>query len=321
MLKPMLMTPAWRHGAMTPWGGEKLSHLYNKKSPGPQAGECLELSAIPGHESRDEDGRTLTQLIEEHGSALLGRKIKEPFPLLLKLIDAKEQLSVQVHPDDDYAREHHSKLGKNEAWVILHAEPGAQLIIGLKDGVTEDDLRQAAKKGRAVEALMRKVSVQPGEVYYIPAGTVHAIGAGLVLYEIQQSSDVTYRLYDWGRVDKDGKGRELHLADSLNVVDLNSRPTPAEAGLVLSDERGRMERMLDTPYFQLDRLSDCKDLRIQSSPSNFSVITAFSPMWIAWEDGELKLQAGQTALLPADGYELSLTGDSALLASPHVLES
>ena len=316
----MLMTPAWRHGAMTPWGGEKLSRLYNKKTPGEQAGEGLELSAIPGLESRNPQGQTLTQLIDQYGSDLLGRKIKEPFPLLLKLIDAKGQLSVQVHPGDDYARVHHGKLGKNEAWVILEAEPGAQLIAGLKEGVTKEELREASLKGQEIESLMRYVDVQPGEIYYIPAGTVHAIDAGLVLYEIQQSSDVTYRLYDWGRVDKDGKGRELHLDHSLEVVDVNSRPTPAVPGMVMTDERGTMERMLDTPYFLLDRLRDCKDLRIQSTPAHFSVITAFSPMWIAWEDGELKLQTGQTALLPANGYELSLTGDSALLASPVELE-
>ncbi|NLE70315.1 MAG: class I mannose-6-phosphate isomerase [Clostridiales bacterium] len=318
MLKPIVMTPAWRHGAMTPWGGEKLKDLYQKDSPGERAGECLEMSAIPGLESRDEQGRTLNELIAQHGSALIGRKVSLPFPLLLKLIDAKDQLSVQVHPGDEYAHEHHGKLGKNEAWVILHAEPGAQLTVGLLEGISKPGLEAASLAGPDVEGLLRRVYVQPGDVFYIPAGTVHAIGGGLVLYEIQQSSDVTYRLYDWGRVDKEGKGRELHLDHSLAVVDLEGRPLPALPSLIEDDETGKWERMLDTPYFQLDRLTDCRQLRLQPDPDRFSVLTAFSPMTLAYEGGDVGLQPGQTALLPADGYPLQVTGASALVARPAI---
>lgn len=318
MLKPIIMTPAWRHGAMTPWGGEQLKDLYHKDSPGEKAGECLELSAIPGLESTDEQGNTLSQLIEQHGSALLGTQVSLPFPLLLKLIDAREQLSVQVHPGDEYAKEHHGKLGKNEAWVILHAEPGAQLTVGLMEGISKPGLKAASLAGPDVEGLLRRVYVQPGDVFYIPAGTVHAIGGGLVLYEIQQSSDVTYRLYDWGRVDKEGKGRELHLDHSLAVVDLDGRPLPALPSLMQDDETGKWERMLDTPYFQLDRLSGCAGLMLDPDPARFSVLTAFSPMTLAFENGEVQLQPGQTALLPADGYPLKVTGESALVARPAI---
>lgn len=317
-IAPILMTPAYRHGSMTPWGGNSLQPLYGKAVPGPNTGESLELSIIPGLESRDEQGRTLPELIDLHGHKLIGSKVGTPFPLLLKIIDAREQLSVQVHPDDAYSAKHHAKLGKNEAWVILHAEPGAELIVGLKEGVTREQLWAASLEGRAVEALMNRVQVQPGEVYYIPAGTVHAIGGGLVLYEIQQSSDVTYRLYDWGRVDKNGKGRELHLEHSIAVTDTESRPLPAMADPLQKDKSGTAERMLDTPYFQLDRLSNCHGLVLSPDKERFSVITAVEPLKLTWANGVMDVKAGQTVLLPADGYTLTLNGASALLAMPAI---
>ena len=147
---------------------------------------------------------------------------------------------------------------------------------------------------------------------------MHAIRAGTVLLEVQQGSDITYRLYDWGRVDKEGKGRELHLDHSLAVVDLDGRPLPALPSLMQDDETGKWERMLDTPYFQLDRLSGCAGLMLDPDPARFSVLTAFSPMTLAFENGEVQLQPGQTALLPADGYPLKVTGESARVARPAI---
>jgi mannose-6-phosphate isomerase len=303
---------------MTPWGGEKLRLLYSKDSPGPHAGESLELSAIPGLESRAEDGRTLSQLIVQYGQALTGTKVGNPFPLLVKLIDAKEQLSVQVHPDDDYAQAYHGKPGKNEAWVILDCEPDARLIIGLKGGINHEQLLKALEKNGEIESCLRTVKVSPGEVYSIPAGTIHAIGKGLVLYEIQQSSDVTYRLYDWGRLDKNGKGRELHPKQSLDVVKYHASPLPALPKPIKSSSSGVLERLLDTPFFLLDRLRETKGFVTEPDLERFRVLTAVKPMTIHWDSGELPLSAGQTALLPADGFSLSLSGESALLAAPDI---
>ncbi len=311
------MTPAFRHGSMTPWGGNKLSNTWGKGCP-EQTGESLELSAIPGLESQDGDGNTLSALIKKHGEALLGTRVPSPFPLLLKLIDAKEQLSVQVHPGDAYAKKKHNKLGKNEAWVILSCEPNAQLIAGLQDGVSLNDLEEAMKAGSEVEGLLRHVDVSPGEVYYIPEGTVHAIGAGLVLYEIQQSSDLTYRLYDWGRVDQNGQGRELHMEDSLAVVNLNKRPEPEKGELVEAGEMGQRRKLLDNAYFRLDRLEHCQGLTLKPDNERFSVITAISDMKLTWDYGQLMMKAGQTAMLPADGYTLYLDGEHALWATPAI---
>ncbi|MGI6726153.1 MAG: type I phosphomannose isomerase catalytic subunit [Christensenellales bacterium] len=316
MLQPIVLIPAWRHGEMTPWGGETLKTLFGKDIPGPRTGESLELSAIPGLESRDAQGRTLTELIALHGQALTGTRVGSPFPLLLKLIDARERLSVQVHPGDAYAQQHHSKPGKNEGWVVLQAAPGAQLIMGLRGGTTREVLRAASRKGREMESLLRSIEVHPGDVFYIPEGTVHAIGAGLVLYEIQQSSDITYRLYDWERVDKYGHGRQLHLEDSLAVINPAAQPLPEQASVISQETNGLHERLLDTSYFRLDRLSDCEGFTWISEPARCSVLTALSPVALAWEGHSLQLSTGQSALLPAQGYPLRLSGKSALLASP-----
>ncbi len=317
-IKPILMHPAWRQGDLTPWGGERLRALYGKTPPGDRAGESLELSAIPGLESRDEAGKTLTELISQLGSRLTGSGVGAPFPLLIKLIDAKERLSVQVHPDDAYAKERHGKLGKNEAWHILDARPGARLVLGLREGTGAKQLEAAALRGAATEGLLREVAVRAGETYYIPAGTVHAIGGGITLYEIQQSSDVTYRLYDWGRVDARGQGRELHLQDSLAVAKPDSRPDAARPVTLSKDATGARERLLDTPYFQLDKLGGCDGLRLAPDLERFSALTALAPMRLRWPGGEMHLKGAQTALLPAYGYPLEVYGEAALLASPAV---
>ncbi len=317
-LPPFLLQPAWRYGEQTPWGGSRLKELFHKDPPGPCAGESLELSAIPGLQSRDSRGRALGELMEEHGQSLTGTAVKGTFPLLLKLLDAREKLSVQVHPDDEAAGSRHGKLGKSEAWVILACGPGAELICGVRESVTLGQLREASLSGAAVESLLRHVPVSPGETYYIPPGTVHAIGAGIVLYEIQQSSDVTYRLYDWGRVDREGKRRELHLEESLAVIDLASRPEPARPFILPVMGNGRRERLLANPYFGLERLQCCQGLVLQPDRARFGVLTAISSCTLLWDGGVQKLEKGSTALLPADGYPLSFTGQEALMAFPSV---
>ncbi len=194
-LLPIAMTPAFRYGAMTPWGGAGLARL-GKAIPDPCTGESLEVCVLPGLESRDAQGHTLPELLARYGEAMRGTKVGETFPLLLKLISADNMLSVQVHPDDAYAAANEGgKLGKTEAWVILSAEPGAQIVYGIHEGVTREALAAACQSGgEAVRACLNCVEVKPGDVYFIPAGMVHALGGGITLMEIQQSSDVTYRL-------------------------------------------------------------------------------------------------------------------------------
>ena len=164
---PLRMYPAYRHGDMTPWGGDALRTVYGRDIPDDRTGEALEISAIPQLESRTVTGETLPLLLERDGARLSGDYAGEAFPLLLKLLAARDSLSVQVHPDDAYAREHEGKLGKTEAWVILKAEEGASILYGLKEGVTLEALRAALEGGGDVERLIRRVPVKPGDVYYL----------------------------------------------------------------------------------------------------------------------------------------------------------
>lgn len=318
-LSPILMRPAYRHGADTPWGGARLRELYQKDIPDGRTGESLEVSTIPGLNSLDADGTPLSRLAERYGKVLLGTEVKGDFPLLLKLLDAKDALSVQVHPADAYAKQTEGKLGKSEAWIILHADPGAELVYGIKEGVTTEQLRDASEHGQAVEELLRRVPVKKGDVFYIPAGTVHAIGAGIVLYEIQQSSDITYRFYDWERRDQHGNKRQLHLRQALDVVDLDTRLDPVEPRRLPLEGEGRVELLLDTPFFETLRYVGCREIPLGNDPRRFAMLTALSPATLHWGDDKvLNVPAGQTVFLPAQGYDLLLTCDECLVSKPAV---
>ncbi len=317
-LPPIKMTPAYRFGAATPWGGDGLARVFGKSIPDARTGEALEVSAIPGLESRDASGTPLPMLIVRHGAALTGTAVCGAFPLLLKLLDARDTLSVQVHPNDDYAARVEQKLGKTEAWVILRAELDARLIYGVQPGTTRAQLREASMQGAAVEKCLRSVAVRAGETYFIPSGMVHAIGKGILLYEIQQSSDVTYRFYDWERRGRDGRKRALHLDKALDVTDVGLCPNAVQAVMMQDDSAGCRERLLDTPYFGLERLKRCRSMAFWPDTRRFSILTALSDGDITWQSGAMRLKAGETALLPADGFTLSLTGPEYLLAYPTV---
>lgn len=317
-VRPIVMTPFYRHGQDTPWGGEELRAVFGKDIPDSRTGESLEASAIPGLESADEQGVPLSALIAKYGDLLLGTQVRGDFPLLLKMIDARDKLSVQVHPDDAYAARHEGKMGKTEAWVILRAAPGAQIVYGVRAGVTRAQLRVASLRGEGVEALLRFVPARAGDVFHIPAGMVHAIGAGILLYEVQQSSDVTYRFYDWNRTDAQGSRRALHIDKAVDVTDVSlqadvARPTPVPA------EGCACERLLDGRYFSLRRLTACQNAPLALDSSAFALLTALADGAVDCPDGaRVALRKGQTALLPAACGCLSLRGEQFLLAAPGV---
>lgn len=311
-LAPIKMLPAYRYGKATPWGGDALEGLFGRQLPDKRTGESLEISALSGLSSQDEEGNTLPELIQKHGENLVGRYADQPFPLLLKLISARDLLSVQVHPDDAYAKEHENKLGKTEAWIIVDCEKGAELVFGVKEGTSMDELEKASLKGAAIEKLLERVKIKPGDAFMINAGTLHAIGAGIVLYEIQQSSDVTYRFYDWQRTDKDGNKRPLHLKKALDVVDLDVRPstypkkaiTPARTLLV------------ECPYFATESLRGCDKEALPSFAGSFGMLTALSPAILYYSGEAMELEAGQTVFLASNGYDLTVTGEKLLLSYP-----
>ena len=313
-LLPIKMTPAFRSGSLTPWGGEKLRTEYGKEIPEVPTGESLEISCIPGLESRDGEGRTLPDLIREFGEKLIGSCITSGFPLLLKLLDANDRLSVQVHPDDAYAwKNENGKLGKTEAWLILSAEKGSEIVYGIVPGVSREYLQAASEGGQTVGPLLRRVSVRAGDVFYIPAGCVHAIGKGITLYEIQQSSDITYRFYDWDRTDAQGNKRELHLQQALDVTDIFFEGEPRHW-----DARPGVTRMLTEKFFTLDLIgveeagTDLPPLR------NFGLLTVLDGTpELCWEGGSAALQKGESLLLPCSSPALRLKGNGkAALSMP-----
>lgn len=312
---PVRMHPAFRGGKLTPWGGEKLRSMYGKDIAQVPTGESLEISCIPGLESRDDEGRKLTDLIAEHGESWVGKYAGKPFPLLLKIIDAKEPLSVQVHPGNAYASEHEGgKLGKTEAWLILDCPEGAELVYGIRPGTDLETLKRASEAGSAVAPLLRRVKVRPGDVCNIPAGTVHAIGAGILLYEIQQSSDVTYRFYDWDRVDASGKRRELHIGKALDVTNLDFAPDPKHW-----EEAPGVTRMLEEPYFSLDLIRTQGEQRTAlPAIQDFGFLTALDGgLTLAWKDGEIQMKKEESFFLPCESPDLWISGSGrAALSMP-----
>jgi len=303
-LLPLKMRPHYRCAPELPWGGNKLKTIFHKDIPSDRTGESLEISAIPGKVSRAENGEGLDELLTAYGEKLQGTQVKGPFPLLLKLLDAKDVLSVQVHPSDAYAAVHEGgKLGKTESWVILQADPCAELVYGLVPDVTRDELEKAALAGATVEKYLRRVKVKEGDVCFIPAGCIHAIGGGIVLYEIQQSSDVTYRFYDWDRMDANRQKRDLQIRQAIDVADLSFRldPMPRVPGT-------GVQPLLSNDIFELSRLNVSGELQIEPDPQRFAFLTALDSLLLSWEGDAMELTKGDSVLLPALRPTLNLQG-------------
>ena len=311
---PIRMVPSFRDGGLTPWGGSRLRERFGKETKKEITGESLEVSCIPGLESRDTLGRTLPELIGELGEKLVGNYADQPFPLLLKLIDVREKLSVQVHPNDTYAAaRENGKLGKTEAWLVLDTPPeGGELIYGVRPGTSLQGMREASEAGSAVEKLLNRVKVTPGDVCYIPAGCVHAVGEGILLYEIQQSSDLTYRFYDWGRTDENGNRRELHLDKALDVADLGCSPVPLRV-----EKSFGVKRVLTEQYFTLD-LIRTDTMEMLPPVHEFGILTVTEgEMELRFAGGSIRMKAGETCLLPNKSPQLAVVGHgAAALAMP-----
>lgn len=229
-LYPLKFTPILKEKI---WGGNALNNIFSKSASGNKLGESWELSGYRGDESVVSNGilvgKTLSELIETYKGELVGYEIYEKyglsFPLLFKLIDANDNLSIQVHPNDETALQRHDSFGKTEMWYVVDAEPDASLIIGFKNEYSKDEYLAALKAGN-IESLLQSMSVAKGDVFFIPAGLVHAIGKGVVIAEIQQSSDITYRIYDYNRKDEFGNDRELHTNEALEVIDFSEAKEP-----------------------------------------------------------------------------------------------
>ncbi|MFO7575820.1 MAG: type I phosphomannose isomerase catalytic subunit [Bacteroidales bacterium] len=287
------------------WGGTALQKSYGKTVPeGVTIGESWEISGLEGDESLVANGflagNTLNELVEVYMSDLTGESVYEKFgdefPLLIKLIDAAEYLSVQVHPDDKMAASMHHAYGKTEMWHILEAAPGAKIFCGFRDGIDKEAYLEAVSKGVLPEILNAETAVA-GDTFLIPAGMVHAIGPGIVLAEIQQPSDVTYRIFDWNRTGSAGEKRELHteLASEALIFD-------SGGGRIQNPETGinKSCRLVSGNYFTTNILkfdsSVRKDYNLLDS---FVILICTEGKYeLNWEKGTELIEAGQTILIP-----------------------
>ena len=309
---PLIMDPSFRCGQSTPWGGRALKEKYGKKAPEEVTGESLEISALPGQESRIANGRyrgkSLREVFSIWGDWLTGKREKD-FPLMLKLLDAQQCLSVQVHPDDEYAMSHEGKRGKSEAWYILDAAPGARLVYGID--THGEKLEDIVREGRLEECL-HWVSVKPGDVFYIPSGTIHALGPGIQCYEIQQSSDVTYRFWDWDRVGKDGKPRELHTRQAVSVSKADSLPGSGTAEKAAC-AGATVTRLVSDPHFRLEAVDLDGTWALPAGRMQF--LTTTVPCTLRWGTRSRVLAAYQSVLVPAKMDSVRITGHGRILVS------
>ena len=299
----------------TLWGGEKIIPFKHLDSTQLQVGESWEISGVAGNETIVSEGeyagKTLRDLFPLWGKCLTGLEVND-FPLLLKLLDTRQPLSVQVHPDDAYALSHEGKPGKSEAWYILDAAPGAQLVYGID--THGESLRSVLDEGKLESSLCR-TEVHAGDVFYIPAGTVHALGSGIRCYEIQQASDLTYRLWDWGRIGKDGKPRQLHIEQAVAVSNVNSVPVRTEETEDLPG--GRRTLLVRDPHFLLYAYDLDGRLTLPTGKMQFLTATA-KGCTLCWENHQETLLPWQTAVLPAALPEIAVEGSGRILISATV---
>jgi mannose-6-phosphate isomerase len=306
---PLVLTP--RLDAKL-WGGRRLEAFGLALPPGEAIGEAVVSAPEAAIDGGPLAGRRLGEVVAERPEAALGlRGLRATggrplFPLLVKLIDANDDLSIQVHPDDEAAAAFDS-LGKTEAWYVLAARPGGALFLGLRPGVGLNELAAASRAGTGAGHLMRRVPAVPQTTVLMPAGTVHALGAGVVVYEVQQPSAITYRLDDWGRVDASGRPRELHVEAALAVADPSRWPEPI-APVAIPSAVGRRQLLVACPYFALERIAlvagEAAPLVAAESPQTVTVLHGGAV--VAADGREAALAAGQTAALLASAREASI---------------
>ncbi len=288
----------------TLWGGQHLREFGKRDLPAAPIGEVWETADQTLIANGPLAGCTLADAMREWGVALLGeRSANSPrFPLLVKLIDANQQLSVQVHPNDAHAAELEGEpWGKTEAWHILRAAPDAQIVLGTKDCTDHETLRTQIAAG-TMEQRLNHLSVSAGDTVYIPAGRIHALGKGIVAYEVQQQSDVTYRLYDWNRRDAQGNPRQLHVDKGLQVAALDDQPCAIEAPIIAEYDSHSNAALVASPYFLMEKLQASSGGQIarQAASQTFSIYTIIAGGGqLRWGEQSAPLALGDTIIVPA----------------------
>ncbi|MBQ3740135.1 MAG: class I mannose-6-phosphate isomerase [Bacteroidales bacterium] len=296
------------------WGGTRLkTMLYKEISPANCCGESWEVSGLVGDESMITNGflaeNNLNELLEIYMTELVGEKNYEKyglgFPLLIKFIDAQDNLSVQVHPNDELAQRKYGQSGKTEMWHVIASEPGSGLYVGFNKTVSKAQFEEAIANG-TVEEVLQFYPVQPGDTFMIPAGTVHAIGKGVLLAEIQQPSDITFRVFDWNRVDAEGNSRELHVQEALEAIDFDHQTDNFKVECQL--QLNKTVRLVRSQYFNTSLLEFDQPLN-----KSFVEIDSFviyicldGQILLAYGDERERLETGEVVLIPAEMEEVQL---------------
>ncbi len=317
MLYPLKFKPLYKERI---WGGQRLASAMGKKVPeGVKIGESWEISGVEGDVSVVANGclkgNDLQELIEVYMGDLVGEKIYDryglEFPVLIKLIDAEDVLSIQVHPDDRLAEERHHSYGKTEMWYVIAAEPGASLYVGFNRQVTRQEYLDAVAAG-TLPSLLNKVEVKAGDAYFIPAGTVHAIGKGLLIAEIQQTSDITYRVDDWGRVGADGKPRELHTELAVDAIDFGA---PQNYDVTSAPVLNTPVQIKECPYFTTNviQIHGMVERDFTRLDSFVIYICLGGELQVRGAEGSTSLVRGETTLVPAEEEEIVLEGQGTVL--------
>lgn len=307
------------------WGGERIPPFKNMQSPTERIGESWEISCVPGSESIVEggkdEGKTLSQIITDNGSALLGttnyKQYGTMFPLLIKFIDARLDLSVQVHPDDTVAMKRHGCMGKTEMWYVIdNNDSRAQLCSGLSKQITPEEYTQLVDTGNFTDVLdFHKVN--PGDVFFLPPGRVHSIGAGCLLAEIQQTSDITYRIYDYNRLDADGKPRELHTNLAKEVIDFSVGKDHATR---YTPQKDTPVSIADSPYFKtkIHDLTHNNLLDLKDRDQFIILICTRGKCTLEIDGATTELTRGHTILIPASAQTVKITTEGVKILETYV---
>ena len=303
------------------WGGTRLRDKYGKKIDLTPLAETWECSVHPDGPSVVSNGEfkgyTLTEVLKQYPK-YLGTKIKNgELPVLVKFIDAKKDLPVQVHPDDEYAQKHEGDNGKTEMWYVIDADEGASLIYGFKHKVTENILHHALETG-TLDKHLQKVEVCRGDTYFVPAGLVHGIGKGILIAEIQESSNVTYRVYDYDRVDKNGQKRELHFDKAVQVMDMGVAPDVKQNPRLVKHYPGCSRELLcRCKYFEAERIQVTKGFSFSVREESFQVLMCLDGFGqVETMDAEqkpMRFSKGETMFLPAGIGRCLAVGDAVML--------
>ena len=322
MNRPFLLKPAAKDYL---WGGSRLNDDFGKAIPLFPLAETWECSTHPdGQSVVAETGELLGMLLSRcpkylgnHSLRLTGGKAE--LPILIKLIDAKQDLSIQVHPDDDYALEHENSRGKTEMWYILAAKRNAELIYGFREDLSREQLSRILDEER-MESVLNHVPVRQNDVFFVEAGTVHAIGAGVLLAEIQESSNITYRIYDYDRTDRTGKKRALHVERALDVAKLTASVSPRQPMRVLKYRNGCAEELLGRcRYFQVERILLNTEIHrnlagFQTDGNSFHALLCIDGCGVLFgEDVNIPFFKGDCVFVPAESIPLKLHGKAQLL--------